>query len=145
MPRRRLSLASFALEQGAASAVEFALLAPVFLLMLFGMIAYAIYFGAAFSVQQIAADAARTSIAGLSHNERDSLVSSYIANNAGAYVLIDATRVTYAIGDKPDDVNQYQVTVSYDAASLPIWNLYVPLPLPSKTIAYTSVIRKGGR
>jgi Flp pilus assembly protein TadG len=48
-----------------ASAVEFAIIAPVFILMIVGMLAYGIYFGAANSVQQIAADAARTSIAGL--------------------------------------------------------------------------------
>ena len=42
------------------SAIEFALLAPLFILFLLGMVAYGIYFGASHSVQQIAADAART-------------------------------------------------------------------------------------
>ncbi|TIM19494.1 MAG: pilus assembly protein, partial [Mesorhizobium sp.] len=47
-------------EQSGTSAIEFALLAPIFILLLLGMVAYGIYFGASHSVQQIAADAART-------------------------------------------------------------------------------------
>jgi len=130
-------------EHGAA-AVEFAILAPVFLLMLTGMLAYGIYFGAAHSVQQIAADAARTSIAGLSDGEREALVGAFIEANASGYLLIDGSRVSFDVGDNPSDPNQYRVTVSYDASGLPIWNLYPPLPLPGETIVYTSSIRKGG-
>lgn len=130
-------------ERGGA-AVEFAIIAPVFLLMMFGMIAYAIYFGAAHSVQQIAADAARTSIAGLSETERNTLVSNFLYNNAGEYILIDPRQMSFAIGDKPGDTSQYRVTISYDASALPIWDLSVPLPLPNRIITYTSTIRKGG-
>jgi Flp pilus assembly protein TadG len=57
-----------------SSAVEFAILAPVFLLLVFGMIAYAIYFGTAHYIQQITADAARASIAGLDNDERERIV-----------------------------------------------------------------------
>jgi len=127
-----------------AAAIEFAILTPVFLLMLCGMMAYAIYFGAAHSIQQLAADAARTSIAGLDGVERNKLVSAFIAKNADGYVFIDATDLTYEIADKANDPNQYRVILRYNAAKLPIWNLGVPLPLPSRTIVYTSLIRIGG-
>lgn len=130
-------------DRGGA-AIEFAILAPVYLLLVAGMLAYAVYFGAAHSVQQIAADAARVSIAGIDAGERDTLVRDYIAANAGAYVLIDGRKLTYAVGAKPGDANQYLVTLTYDAESLPIWNLYVPLPLPSRTIRYSATIRTGG-
>lgn len=125
-----------------ASAVEFAIIAPVFILMLVGVLAYGIYFGAANSVQQIAADAARTSIAGLSATERNTLVTAFIQNNAGSYVFIDPDEVNFAIGNDAVDPNQYKVTVTYDASQLPIWVL--PVPLPSKIISYTSTIRLGG-
>lgn len=130
-------------ERGAA-AIEFAILTPVFLLMLMGMLAYAIYFGAAHAVQQLAADAARTAIAGLSRAERDYLVTQFIEHNAGAYGLLDPERLSHSIGDNPADPNQYMVTLHYDAAHLPIWNLYPPLPLPSQQIVYGSTIRRGG-
>lgn len=130
-------------ERG-SSAVEFAILAPVFLLLVFGMIAYAIYFGASHAVQQLSADAARVSVAGISASERDTLVERFLLANAGTYMLLDASLLDYRIGDSPNDASQYQVSVSYDASELPIWNLYLPIPMPSRTIAFASTIRKGG-
>lgn len=128
----------------ATSAIEFAILAPVFLLMLTGMLAYGIYFGAAHSLSQLAADAARTSLAGVSSAERDTLVNAFLEANAGDYMLIDRSQLSFSIGDKPDDPNQYRVTLVYDASHLPIWALSPPLPLPGKRMAYSSTIRLGG-
>ena len=135
-------LRRFAGAHEGASAVEFAIIAPVFILMIVGVLAYGIYFGAASSVQQIAADAARTSIAGLSPTERNTLVTAFIENNAGGYVFIDPDEVDFTIGDDANDPNQYKVTITYDASQLPIWVL--PVPLPDKIISYTSTIRLGG-
>ncbi|MET3927206.1 TadE/TadG family type IV pilus assembly protein [Devosia sp. 2618] len=126
------------------AAIEFAILTPVFLLMLTGMLAYGIYFGAAHSLQQLSADAARTAIAGLNTAERNRLVGAFLADNAGSYALIDPSRLKVTIGDKPGDSDLYRVTLVYDASQLPIWNLYPPLPLPSQTITYSSTIRRGG-
>ncbi len=131
-------------EHGAAL-IEFAILAPVFLLMVMGMIAYALYFGAAHSVQQLAADAVRVTISGLSAEERQHLASAYIARNAGAYLLLDPDRLTVEIADRVQDPDQVLVSLSYDASTLPIWNLYPPLPLPSSTIVQRATIRIGGR
>jgi Flp pilus assembly protein TadG len=108
------------------------------------MMAYGVYFGAAHSLQQLAADAARTAIAGLSESERNRLVNAYLDANADSYMLIERRLLTASIGDKPADADYYNVTLRYDASELPIWNLYPPLPLPSKTLAYSSVIRRGG-
>jgi Flp pilus assembly protein TadG len=127
-----------------AAALEFAILAPVFLLFVSGLLAYGIYFGAAHSVEQLAADAARTSIGGLTDTERATLVGRYLADSASSYLLIDPEALHYSVGLLPSDPDEYRVTVSYDASNLPIWDLYVPLPLPSHTITYASVIRIGG-
>lgn len=126
------------------AAVEFAILAPVYLMMLCGMLAYGLYFGAAHSLQQLAADAARISIAGLDRAERDRLVGSYLDRHAGEYMLLDRDHLTYAIGDDPGDPTQYRVALRYDAIELPIWNLYPPLPLPSRYMVYGATIRQGG-
>ncbi|HVX79853.1 MAG TPA: TadE/TadG family type IV pilus assembly protein [Devosiaceae bacterium] len=127
-----------------AAALEFAILAPVFILLGSGMLAYAVYFGAAHSVQQLAADAARTSIAGLSADERRTLVNRFLDANADNYVFITRANLSAALSSETTDPNEYSVALSYDATSLPIWNLYLPLPLPSRTITYVSVIRLGG-
>ena len=140
----RLKVVDWIGDTRATSAIEFAILAPIFLLMLTGMMAYGIYFGAANSIQQIAADAARTAIAGLDEDERDDLVEHFLNLNAEDYLFIERDRLSFAIGDKPNDPNQYRVTIRYDASDLPIWNLYLPLPLPNPVIAYTSTIRRGG-
>jgi Flp pilus assembly protein TadG len=128
----------------ASSAVEFALLAPVFLLLVFGALAYGIYFGAAHSVQQLAADAARAAVAGLDGDERAALAIAFIADNGGAYVLLDPARLTLAAAPSPADPDQFLVSLAYDASALPIWNLYPPLPLPDQRIAFSSTIRNGG-
>ncbi|KKC37919.1 hypothetical protein WH87_09660 [Devosia epidermidihirudinis] len=138
------AVAAWLRDTRGTSAVEFALLTPVFLLLLTGMLAYGIYFGAAHSIQQLAADAARTSIAGLNAGERDRLVRDFLTANAGDYMLIDRRRLVFSIGDKINDSSQYSVTLRYDATNLPIWNLYPPLPMPNPQIAYSSTIRKGG-
>ena len=134
----------FLTDNNGAAAIEFAILTPVYLLLMTGMLAYGIYFGAAHAVQQLAADAARTAIAGVNTSERNSLVKTYLDNNASAYMLIDPDLLTYTIGDSPMDPNQYRVQLTYDASQLPIWNLYPPLPLPSKQISYGATIRQGG-
>ncbi|MBJ3785903.1 TadE/TadG family type IV pilus assembly protein [Devosia sediminis] len=124
--------------------IEFAILTPVYLLMLTGMLAYGLYFGTAHALQQLSADAARTAIAGRDEAERDGLVSAFLDRNASRYMLIDRALLTHSVGDSTADPNQYEVRLSYDATALPIWNLYPPLPLPSTTISYGATIRRGG-
>ena len=128
----------------ATSAVEFAIVAPVFILIMFGIVAYGIFFGAANSVQQLAADAARASIAGLGEDERIQLAQRFIDLNTENYPLLQSRKVRVRIAGSAADANQFNVSVEYDATQLPIWNLYVPLPLPEKTITRSATIRVGG-
>ena len=131
-------------NRSGTSAIEFAILSPLFMLFLLGMLAYGIYFGASHSIQQIAADAARTAIAGLNEAERDKLASDYIRLNAAGYPFIDPDKLTVDARDSSADGNQFVITVSYDASSLPIWSLLRDLPLPKQTILRRSTIRVGG-
>jgi Flp pilus assembly protein TadG len=120
------------------------MLAPLFILLLLGMVAYGIYFGASHSIQQIAADAARTALSGLDQQERQSLVDGFIHNNAAGYPFIDPQGLTASAQDSNADATQFVVSVRYDARSLPIWNLFSDLPLPGMVIARRSTIRIGG-
>jgi Flp pilus assembly protein TadG len=126
------------------SAIEFAIVSPILILLLFGMVAYGIYLGASHSVQQIAADAARTAVAGLDESERISLADSYIDRNAAAYPFIDRAKLTLDIKDNPADASEFVVAIRYDARDLPIWDLLPDLPLPGMTIRHSSTIRIGG-
>ncbi|RWO13593.1 MAG: pilus assembly protein [Mesorhizobium sp.] len=131
-------------EPSGTSAIEFALLAPFFILLLLGMVAYGIYFGASHSVQQIAADAARTAIAGLNEVERQALVTSFVTTNAAGYPFVDSDKLTYQANDSTADGNQFVVSIQYDARNLPVWNLFPALPMPGTTISRQSTIRVGG-
>ncbi|WP_292586605.1 TadE family protein [Mesorhizobium sp.] len=120
------------------------MLAPVFILLLLGMVAYGVYFGASHSVQQIAADAARTAIAGLNQTERQALVTNFIAHDVSGYPFVDPNKLTVNAQDSVADGSQFVVSVTYDARNLPIWNLFRTLPLPGTTIQRQSTIRVGG-
>lgn len=138
------SLHGFRTDVSATSAIEFAILAPIFLLFLMGLIAYGVYFGASHSVQQIAADAARTAIAGQSAAERQMIVSNFVNANAAGYPFINLARLTVSAHDSASDSNQFDVAVSYDARNLPIWNLLPDLAMPGTVIVFRSTIRVGG-
>lgn len=131
-------------DRSGTSAVEFALIAPLFVLMMLGMLGYGIYFGAAHSIQQLTADAARTAIAGLDEAERRALAQAFIERNADGYVFIDPGKLTVDVHDSASDGSQFVVGVSYDARDLPIWNLFSGLTMPHSTIARRSTIRIGG-
>lgn len=127
-----------------ASAIEFAIVLPIFLLIVVGIIVYGVYLGAAHSVAQLAADAARASIAGLSDPERSSLARSHVAANAGAYPLLRTGSVSVDAGPAAWDGNEFRVVVRFDAAALPIWMFSRLLPMPDKVIERTSTIKRGG-
>lgn len=137
-------LRRFARSATGTSAVEFALLSPLYFVLMFGMAAYGIYFGAGHSVQQLAADAARVAVAGLSAQERQTLATDYVVRNASTYAFVDGSRIAVEVADSPADPNQFVIGLSYDARGLPIWNLFDGLPLPDMTIARRSTIRIGG-
>lgn len=126
------------------AAVEFAIIAPVFIFLVMGMLAYGIYLGAVHSVQQLAADAARAAVAGIDETERRDLSERFIRLNGDAYVLLKPEFITVRVGGSADDPNQFVVAVSYDASHLPVWSLYDLIPLPEKTIVRSSTIRVGG-
>jgi len=125
-------------------AVEFALISPILILSMLGMAAYGIYFGAAHSVQQLSADSARIAVAGITSSEREQLVKDYISKNSGDYMFLKTTAITVRVADAAADPTQSNISIQYDAKDLPIWNLYLPLPMPEKTISRTSTIRIGG-
>lgn len=135
---------SFTRNESGAAAIEFAIVMPVFLLLALGILAYGIYFGAAHSAAQLAADAARASVAGLNDAEREQIVRQHIATNAKEYILLNATNVGVEAGPLASDGTQFRVAVTYDATELPIWRLQTFVPLPSRIIVRTSTVKRGG-
>ncbi|MBD9386776.1 pilus assembly protein [Rhizobium sp. CG4] len=137
------SIRSVLRDKSGASAVEFAIIAPMFILILLSLIAYGIYLTAAYAVQQVAADAARTAVAGLNTKERETLATDFVKKSTLNYAFLDKNAFTVAVASDPSNPNQFTVTIEYDARGLPIWNLYT-YALPEKSIKRFSTIRIGG-
>lgn len=109
------------------------------------MIAYAIYFGAAHSLQQLTADATRASVAGITTAERQTIVDTYLQQHTSGYLLLDPARLRHTANASAVDPEQFEVSLSYDTDDLPIWALTPFVPLPGRTLHSRSSIRLGGR
>lgn len=123
--------------------VEFAMLLPVLLSLAAGVLSYGLYFGAAHSVQQLAADAARRAVAGDNAAERTALVNAYVADHAADYFLLRADRLS-EVSTASTGGGRMRVRVAYDATWLPIFHFARLIPLPPATIARDCVILEGG-
>lgn len=140
----RAQVRSFLRCGSGASAVEFALVTPLFLAMVFGIIMFGSYLAVIHGVQQLAAEAARTSVAGLTDSERGDLARGYVTTNAASYPLIAPAQVSVNAAASPSDANVFVVTVNYDASGLFIYSLPAFVPVPSSAIARSAVIPRGG-
>lgn len=127
-----------------AAAVEFAIVLSIFMLLALGILAYGIYLGAAHGVSQLAADSARASVAGLNDDERTAIAKDHVARTVTDFLLLKSDNVTVAAAASPNDANQFQVVVSFDASDLPIWFMSGIVPLPPKTIVRSASIKRGG-
>jgi Flp pilus assembly protein TadG len=125
------------------TAVEFALVAPVFLALLLGIIGFGQIISVHHALQQLAAEAARASVAGLSDAERDTLARRYISANASAYVGLDGTRIQVSTTAMPAPQNATEVTLSYDLTDALIYRL-APTMLPDPTVRRSAAIQRGG-
>jgi Flp pilus assembly protein TadG len=134
----------FAACRRAASAVEFAMLLPVFLIIVFGIVTFGSYLAVVHGVQQLAAEAARSSIAGLSDSERSSLAAGYVSANATSYPLIDKANLTVNAATSAASNKVFVVTVNYDASHMFIYSLPTFVTMPSPSIVRSAAIPFGG-
>jgi len=141
---RNSAAAAMARDRRGASAIEFAIVVPVFLLIVLGILTYGIYLGSVHSVEQLAADAARASVAGLSDSERIQIATQHVTTNADGYPLLNASKIAVEAGASPLDSSQFRVLVRFDASDLPIWIMSGIVPMPDRMIERTSVIKRGG-
>jgi Flp pilus assembly protein TadG len=126
-----------------SSAVEFAMVLPIFLTVVFGIVVFGSYLSVIHGVQQLAAEAARSSIGGMSETERGSIAKSFVTANANTYPMIESGKLVVSAATSPTNTNVFVVTVNYDASSLFIYALPF-VPLPPKTIVRSAVIPYGG-
>lgn len=127
-------------RQGAA-AIEFALVCPLLIMLLAGMVVYGGWFWLAQSVQSLAAEGARAAVGGLDAVEREQLARTSVTDQAGAAAGLDPALVTVGV---TSDTQAIRVQVSYDARTNPVMLLAGPLPKPPTLIERSATVRIGG-
>ena len=126
-------------EKGVAL-IEFAVIAPVFVMILAGIVAYGGYFWRAHSLQQIANDAARTALPGLTASEREELARDIVMRELEPLAGLPADRAEVSISEANDTL---VVTLVYDASNDAFLQLGL-VPLPDRRIRRTAAIRLAG-
>ncbi|GAB4516921.1 MAG: pilus assembly protein [Amphiplicatus sp.] len=106
-------------DDSGVSAVEFAILSPLFFALVFAIINFGFYFAAANSVQQLCSDIARASVAGLNEEERIAIAHSYLDANIRKYALVKREHLSLEVADSETEPEQFDVRVEYDGAALP--------------------------
>jgi Flp pilus assembly protein TadG len=124
--------------------VEFALVAPLLFWFKFTVIYIAMYLGIAHSVQQLAADAARASIAGIDTAEQIQLSTDFIQRNAASYLFIDGRKVTLVAGPAKADPTTFDVMVRYDAREMLDWYPAGFAPFMGPVVERFAAIPSGG-
>lgn len=122
-------------------AVEFAFVAPVLLAMLMGIISYGSYFWTAHTVQQLANDAARAAIAGLTDAERNELALSTLQLDMSEQPGIDPNRVRMQVARESTTLT---VRVAYDGSGSLFAALSNIVPMPGAQIERSASVRLGG-
>jgi len=129
-----------AAEHGVA-AVEFAIIANVFILLLTGLSGFGVYLSASHSLQQLAAEAARSAVGGITQSEQEDLARSHIATKAGSHAFLKSEHLGATVSHPDGSV--ISVTISYDTSHLPVLNMLTGLNLPQGTMQATSTVRVG--
>lgn len=131
-------------DQSATTAVEFALIAPILLLLVFGIIGYGHAFGVYHGVQQLAAEAARASVAGLDDAERERLARSFITRNIGSYAFLEPSKLTVRTTAMGAPAPSFEVTVVYDYSDSIFNRLSSMVALPMPLVERRAVVQRGG-
>src|SRR5262245_33302235 len=112
----------FLRNKSGASALEFALVIPIFLTLVFGTIVYGAYFASLGIVHQIAAEAARATVTGLTDAERQSLATQRAAALVASYgALLNTATVT--VQATATSAGSFAVTVSQQFDALGLGNI----------------------
>lgn len=123
------------------AALEFALVMPVFLLMLAGMVVWGGWLWMAHGVQSLAAEGARAALAGLDADERTDLARAYIDAEAEGVIGLPPDRAQVEV---ESDAAAIRVWVRYDVSGHPVLLLASLVPAPPSLIERSAVVRTGG-
>nr|WP_047167909.1 TadE/TadG family type IV pilus assembly protein [Sphingomonas sp. Y57] len=126
-----------------AAAIEFALIAPALIMLMFAILVYSTYFATYIGVRQAAAEGARAALAGLSTSERTTLATARAQQVLAEYGLMLSTGTQPDIRAGVGTSGSFEVKISYDISGSPIMRYGAILPLPNATITSSVIVGNG--
>jgi Flp pilus assembly protein TadG len=141
MARRFRDEARLGAQRRGSAAIEFALVGPMLIVLLAGMVVYGGWFWLAQSVQSLATEGARAAVGGLDAVEREQLARAFVVAEADGAAGLDPALVTVSVSS---DSEAIRVRVAYDARDNPVMLLAGPLPKPPTLIERSATVRIGG-
>lgn len=139
-----MSLKNIYSNDSGATAVEFALVAPLFFVLLLGIVSVGYIFGVHHELRQMASEAARASVAGISNAERQALATNYVTNALPSYSLLSTRRMTMTTQVRLAPAPSFHVVMTYDMSGTFPYQLGALLPMPSPRIEKRAVVGLGG-
>lgn len=124
-------------DQRGAALIEMAMVLPVLMLLIMGIIVFGEWLACANALQQSANEGARASLSGLSQEERAQTARQTVTDSLSHYDGIDQRKVVIGVQDDGATVN---VTVNYDMSDQPVMKLPF-VPLPDKIVSRSSAVR----
>ena len=128
-------------SRAGAAAVEFALIAPLFIALILGAVVYGGWFWLSQSVQSLATEGARAALGGLDAAEQRALAEGFVSRHGAPQAGLDPRLTTVVFAAEAEALT---VTVAYDASQHPLLLLAGPLPRPPSMIRRSAVVRIGG-
>lgn len=98
------------------AALEFAIIAPLLFLLVFGILRVGYALGVQHSLTQLAASAAREALPASGEQKRADIVQHYVENHAADYALLRSNAVDCVIREAD---NALSVTVRMDVSDVP--------------------------
>lgn len=124
-------------ERRGAALVEFAIVLPVLLTLLLGIISFGSWIALAHSVQQSANEGARAALAGLTLAERAAVAKAAADAALARTSGVDLRKVSVVVHD---DGATVVVRIIYDASANPLLALSI-VPVPSGPIEREAAVR----
>jgi Flp pilus assembly protein TadG len=126
-------------NRSGAAAVEFAFVAPLFILLTFGMIVFGSIIATYNAIEQLAAEAARASLGGTTDAERDQIARAFVSGSVAHYPFISPASLSVATASLQSP-RSFKVTLTYDLSTMFAMSLGGIVPLPAPRLTRSSIV-----
>lgn len=134
----------FRQAEGGTAAVEFALVCPILMVLLFGIIVMGAFAATINGLEQLAAGAARTTVAGLTDAERARLASQYVGASLASYPFLSRSALSATVSSDAA-ASTCTVSLAYHTSAVPILQVARSLvPALPATVVRTAIVPQGG-